>query len=115
MFYKSLSVGELIMLKRFIFICLLSLSVLSPALTREKSIPKKVIGGLLQIVHRHAYLLTLPLVFVYYDKLDRVHNQPDPTAATLALSTIGWLMTAPLCKTISLVALNIAEIPPLPE
>lgn len=103
------------MLKRIILICLLSLSMSPSVIAKEQSIPKKIVGGLLQIAHRHAYLLTLPLVFVYYDKLDRVHNQPDPTAATLALSTIGWLMTAPLCKTISLVALNIAEIPPLPE
>lgn len=103
------------MLKRIILFCFLSLALSCP-LSAQPSIPRKVVGGLVQIFHRHAYLLTLPLVFVYYDKLDRMHPQPDPTLATFALSTCGWLfLTAPLFKTISLVALNIAEIPPLPE
>lgn len=75
------------------------------------------IGGLLQIAHRHSFLLTTPLIPYYYSVLCAPHKtfSTDDQLATWAIAGIAWFMTGRLAKTVSLVALNIAHVPPLEE
>ena len=106
------------MFKRIV-LCLLLTSSLSAHNNCHQSHAHPLVGGLLQIAHRHAYLLTFPLWPTYCSMLSAPHKyrhtNADEQLATMVISGIAWLMTARLAKTVSLVALNIANVPPLEE
>ncbi len=98
---------------------LLALALLVPTAFPAQAQPTSTVGkigaGLLQIAHRHSYLLTMPVGPLSYAALkeqDLRHCNSDTKPSFIA-SIILWLCAGSLLKTTSKVIMDACDIRPV--
>ena len=101
--------------RTILFSLLFALTLTAVPVCAEKptSVAGKIGAGLLQLVHRHAYLTTIPLVLFAAKKLHSPKRALD--LFDLGLGLFGWYCTANVTKSVTKIFMDQFDIEPVKE
>lgn len=92
-------------------------SSLSISAAKPTSIPGKIGAGLIQFVHRHTYLLTIPAgLYGAHYALNNLCFRPIETADILVTGLVGlgsWYVSGRLLKTATKITMDMCNIDPV--
>ena len=86
----------------------------APVQAKPTTVAGKIGAGLVQLVNRHSYLLTLPLWAIYFKAIRNRDFRADDGPALL-VSGIAWFLTGKVTKTVTGIIMDANDIQPVKE